>query len=86
MVVASQQITVKVGPAVAAEGRHGDGEGHRERTGRRERERKIKGERGARRRKEGVAETGRPLYSRPLHKRYAACRRYADTFILTVMR
>lgn len=78
MAVASQQITVKVDPLK---------EPKEEQTGKGERDMAKESWGG----KSGGGEMGRSrrnrsATTRPLHKRYAACRRYADTFILTVMR
>lgn len=80
MAVAGQQITVKVGPLKESKGqlRH---RGERRGDGGKEEGGPEGGARWVGKRRNRSATT-----TRPLHKRYAACRRYADTFILAVMR
>lgn len=70
---------------VAQPANHGEGRSAEGAEGRTATEEDIARDRG----KEVGGKVGsrnRSATTRPLHKRYAACRRYADTFILTVMR
>lgn len=80
-------------PANHGEGRSAEGaegrtatEGDIARERKSERETEREGVRKWERRWVEELQRNRSATTRPLHKRYAACRRYADTFILTVMR